>query len=164
MHLANGFKLIYERVKDATRKLYASKTSLPEEEDAELDFGVPAEELQNIKLVYEKDGKIMISKTGIPSEDDIATTITADGEVVISDEDEPVPPGPVPGYDKFKVGEYVFGAKLNVSKDTTELDELLLNYQSESAFDAVIMAADPSGDDELSAAMYIAKSFGDEAA
>ena len=123
MQLVNGFKLIYERMTDGARTLYATKTGIPNVEDAELAFGLSKEEIADIKLVYEKDGQIMVSFTGIPSVEDVPATITADGELVIGDSDEPVPPTPVTG--KLVIGNSIEQFKVALDMSIDEVVEIL---------------------------------------
>ena len=65
MNLQNGYKVIYEKAADGKRTFYASTDGLFAGADviAEVTIG-------EYKLVYEKDGKIYGSTTGIPANDD----------------------------------------------------------------------------------------------
>lgn len=65
MNLQNGYKVIYEKAADGKRTFYASKDGLfaGAEVITEATIG-------EYKLVYEKDGKIYGSTTGVPAEDD----------------------------------------------------------------------------------------------
>ena len=86
MKLGNGFKLVYEkRVDDNTRKLYASKESVPTSTDGELDPNLDA--LNGIKLVYQKEGKIWGSKENYPTSDDTSAVVKVDGTPLFVDSD-----------------------------------------------------------------------------
>lgn len=64
MNLQNGYKTVYEKVEEDKRVFYASKTGLfkDAEEIAKIDLG-------QYKLVYEANGKICGSISGIPNKD-----------------------------------------------------------------------------------------------
>lgn len=65
MDLQNGYKVVYEKAADGKRTFYASTDGLFAGADviAEATIG-------EYKLVYEKDGRIYGSTTGVPAEDD----------------------------------------------------------------------------------------------
>lgn len=65
MNLQNGYKTVYEKVEEDKRIFYASKTGLfkDAEEIAKIDLG-------QYKLVYEANGKICGSISGIPNKDE----------------------------------------------------------------------------------------------
>ena len=68
MNLQNGYKTVYEKVEEDKRVFYASKTGLfkDAEEIAKIDLG-------QYKLVYEANGKICGSISGIPNKDEDIT-------------------------------------------------------------------------------------------
>ena len=80
MDLKNGYKVIYEKVTKndevTTKTLYATKDAVC---DPTTDEDVAVAEFVDgaYKLIYEKDGKIYGSETGIPTADD--KTICLDG-------------------------------------------------------------------------------------
>ena len=65
MNLQNGYKVIYEKAADDKRTFCASKTGVfaDAEEIGRLAVG-------EYKLIYEKNGQVFGSKTGIPADDD----------------------------------------------------------------------------------------------
>lgn len=68
--------LIYEKLVEAVRKLYASTTNIPSEEDTELTYkrsdGTEIE-LSRTALYYEKNKKLYMAKEGskIPTDEDV---------------------------------------------------------------------------------------------
>ena len=66
MNLQNGYKVIYDSAANNEHIFYASKTGVFA--DAEEIVKLAAGEY---KLVYEKNGCIYGSKTGVPTEDEI---------------------------------------------------------------------------------------------
>lgn len=65
MTLKNGYKVIYEEIKDGKRIFRASKTGVFA--DAEV---IAEAEIGKYKLIYEKDGRFYGSETGVPTDDD----------------------------------------------------------------------------------------------
>ena len=65
MDLQNGYKVIYEKVADGNRTFYASKNGLFAGAEVVTEAAIG-----EYKLVYEKDGKIYGSKTGVPATGD----------------------------------------------------------------------------------------------
>lgn len=104
MNLQNDYKVLYEKAADGKRTFYASKTGLFE--DAEVIAEIASSEY---KLIYEKNGKIFGSITGVPAADDyrfaafdavLATATEATDVASVEDpanevEDEPVDEEPV---------------------------------------------------------------------
>ena len=102
MNLKNGYKSLYEIIENTKRIFKASKTNRFEdaEEIGELD-------VSNVKLVYEKGGKIYASSEKVPTPDDVVVTafdavikeaendyedITGEGEALEEEDDiDPVP-------------------------------------------------------------------------
>ena len=65
MNLQNGYKVIYEKVADNKRAIYASKTGAFADAEKILEVA-----MGEYKLIYEKNGQIYGSTTGIPAEGD----------------------------------------------------------------------------------------------
>lgn len=65
MNLQNGYKVLYEKAADGKRTFYASNTGLFANAEVIAEFA-----MGEYKLIYEKDGKIYGSTTGIPAEGD----------------------------------------------------------------------------------------------
>ncbi len=65
MNLQNGYKVIYEKAADGKRTFLASKTGVFA--DAEV---IAELEMSKYKLIYEKNGKIYCSESGVPSGND----------------------------------------------------------------------------------------------
>ena len=65
MTLQNDYKVLYAKATNEKRAFYASKTGLFK--DAEL---ITEAKIGEYKLIYEKNGGIYGSITGVPSEDD----------------------------------------------------------------------------------------------
>ena len=65
MNLQNGYRVVYDRAADGKHAFYASKTGVFA--DAELIMEV---EDGKYKLIYEKDGAIYGSVTGVPADGD----------------------------------------------------------------------------------------------
>ena len=65
MELKNGYKVLYEVIEDGKRTFYADKCN----GDAAKQIGGQIT-IGSYKLVYERDGQIYGSTTGIPAEDD----------------------------------------------------------------------------------------------
>lgn len=66
MNLQNSYKVIFEKTADGKRTFYASKTGVfadAERISEELEIG-------KYKLIYEKDGNIYGSETGVPAKND----------------------------------------------------------------------------------------------
>lgn len=91
MELKNGYKVIYDEAANGEHTFYASKTGI----------FADAEELVKIatgeyKLVYEKDGQLYGSKTGIPTDgdthlSDFDKVFVADNEPGADDEESTAP-------------------------------------------------------------------------
>ena len=77
MKLNPEFKVVYEKTIADERKLYAAKNHIPSDSDGELDPNLDA--LKDIKLVYEKNGKLYGSKENIPTANDTSPIVTVDG-------------------------------------------------------------------------------------
>ena len=65
MNLQNGYKVIYDKAADGKHAFYASKTGV----FADADLIMEAEN-GGYKLVYEKDGAIYGSVSGVPADGD----------------------------------------------------------------------------------------------
>lgn len=83
MELKNGYKVIYDTAANGEHVFSASKTGIFS--DAE-ELGRFAE--GKYKLIYEKDGHIYGSETGIPADDDYCFE-EFDAVLVVTEEDEP---------------------------------------------------------------------------
>lgn len=73
MNLQNGYKVIYEKAANGKRTFYASKSGVFA--DAE-QIGEPIE-IGKYKLIYEKNGKIYGSETGMPNFDENGEAVDA---------------------------------------------------------------------------------------
>ena len=72
MNLQNGYKVIYEKIADGNeRTFYATKTAVC---DPAVDDVITTAEIGKYKLIYEKDGQLFGSTTGIPAEGDYCFT------------------------------------------------------------------------------------------
>lgn len=67
MNLQNGYKVIYEKIADNKRAFYATQTGVC---DPEVDSKIVEVNIGDYKLIYEKDGQIYGSTTGIPADGD----------------------------------------------------------------------------------------------
>lgn len=81
MDLKNGYKVIYDIAKDDERTFYASKTGVFA--DAEQ---ITTTSIGEYKLVYEKNGMLYGSTTGIPASTDYC--FEAFNKVFVADEPE----------------------------------------------------------------------------
>ena len=94
MNLKNGYKVLYAEAAEGMRTFKASKTGTFA--DAEIIAEI---EMGKYKLIYEKEGQIYGSETGVPSEADISfdafkavlnTEEASENEVVEEEAVEPV--------------------------------------------------------------------------
>ena len=67
MNLQNGYKVIYEKITDNKRAFYATQTGVC---NPEVDSKIVEVNIGDYKLIYEKDGQIYGSVTGIPADGD----------------------------------------------------------------------------------------------
>lgn len=80
--------LIYEKLVEVARKLYASKTNIPSEEDTKLTYkrsdGTEIE-LSRTALYYEKNKKLYMAKEGskIPTDEDVEIGVFVGDEQII---------------------------------------------------------------------------------
>lgn len=80
--------LIYEKLVEAVRKLYASTTNIPSEEDTELTYkrsdGTEIE-LSRTALYYEKNKKLYMAKEGskIPTDEDVEIGVFVGDQQII---------------------------------------------------------------------------------
>lgn len=95
MTLKNGYKVIYDKAAEGKRAFYASKTGIfAGAEKIGEDF-----EIGKYKLIYEKDGSIYGSETGLPAEGDhcfeefnkvfVVDEVTEDAETAKGAETDP---------------------------------------------------------------------------
>lgn len=83
MKLQNDYKIIYEKMVEGKRHLYAGKNSVPAEEDVEIKYDALTEDqVKAFKLIYESGEGFKGSDTGLPGESDKAFALT-DGKVAI---------------------------------------------------------------------------------
>ena len=94
MELKNGYKLIYEKLIDGIKKLFATKNTVPSIEDKPIDLGISAEQEAALKLVYQKEDNLWCSTKNVPTTDDIMLHLTIDGEEVLGPSDGPTPVAP----------------------------------------------------------------------
>lgn len=94
MNLQNGYKVIYEKIADGERTFFASK--LDGTKATQIGDAI---EIGKYKLVYEKDGQIYGSETGVPTKGDdcfdafnAVFKAAAETATVTEDDDEPVQP------------------------------------------------------------------------
>jgi hypothetical protein len=69
MNLQNGYKVLYEKVADGKRTFFASKSGT----FADAEQIGEAIEIGKYKLIYEKNGKIYCSESGVPADTDQPT-------------------------------------------------------------------------------------------
>ena len=67
MNLQNGYKVIYEKAADGKRTFYATKNVAC---DPAVDDKIVEATIGEYKLIYEKDGQLYGSTTGIPTAGD----------------------------------------------------------------------------------------------
>ena len=67
MNLQNGYKVIYEKIANGERTFYATENAKC---DPAVDEEIVTVAIGDYKLVYEKNGKIYGSATGVPAEGD----------------------------------------------------------------------------------------------
>ena len=67
MNLQNGYKVIYEKIADGERTFYATENAKC---DPTVDEKIVTAAIGDYKLVYEKNGQIYGSTTGVPAEGD----------------------------------------------------------------------------------------------
>lgn len=84
MNLQNGYKVLFEKASDGKRTFLASKTGILVDAEAIAEF-----EIGKYKLVYEKNGKIYCSESGVPAANDQPTKAFDKILVEADDEDEP---------------------------------------------------------------------------
>lgn len=85
MNLPDGYKLLYEFIKENKKSIFAAKALPDFENDAEVSFGDA--DLEGIKLVYMKDGSIYVSKKNVVTEDDQKVLVYAGDDLIIGVED-----------------------------------------------------------------------------
>lgn len=83
MDLKNGYKVIYDVAKDGERSFYASESGKFEGADL-----IATATIGEYKLIYEKDGQIFGSATGIPAAGDHCF---AEFNKVFAEAEEPAP-------------------------------------------------------------------------
>lgn len=96
MKLQNDYKIIYEKLVEGKRHLYAGKNAVPSEEDVEVKYdSLTEEQVKAFKLIYESGEGFKGSEAGIPDKADKAfaltdgtTTIFAGDKYQISKKDE----------------------------------------------------------------------------
>jgi hypothetical protein len=71
MNLQNGYKVLYEVAADGKRTFYATKNVVC---DPAVDDKIANVTIGEYKLVYEKDGQIYGSTTGVPTTEDQCLT------------------------------------------------------------------------------------------
>ena len=71
MNLQNGYKVLYEVAADGKRTFYATKNIVC---DPKSDDEIAKVTIGEYKLIYEKDGQIYGSTTGIPTAEDQCIT------------------------------------------------------------------------------------------
>lgn len=87
MNLQNGYKVLYEKVADGKRTFFASKTGIfADAEQISDEF-----EIGKYKLIYERDGRVYASESGVPAEDDVCMEafdkVVLDESVAMPDEE-----------------------------------------------------------------------------
>lgn len=88
MKLQNGYKIIYEKIVEGERHLFAGKGSVPSAEDVEIKYdSLTEEQVKAFKLIYEADEGFKGSAECIPTEDDAAFALT-DGTATVLAGDE----------------------------------------------------------------------------
>lgn len=67
MDLQNGYKVIYDKAENGYRTFYASKSGVFADATPITEEAI---KIGQYKLIYEKDGKIYGSTTGVPADND----------------------------------------------------------------------------------------------
>jgi hypothetical protein len=67
MNLQNGYKVVYEKAADGKRTFYATNNPKC---DPNVDDKIVEATIGEYKLIYEKNGKIYGSTTGVPADSD----------------------------------------------------------------------------------------------
>ena len=83
MKLQNDYKLVYEKVVDGKRHLFASKNSIPSDADVEVKYdSLTEDQVKAFKLIYEAGEGFKGASERVPGEADQAFALT-DGTVTI---------------------------------------------------------------------------------
>ena len=83
MKLQNGYQLIYEKIVDGKRHLFAGKSHIPTDADVEIKYdSLTEDQVKAFKLIYEAGEGFKGAAERIPGEDDQAFALT-DGTVTI---------------------------------------------------------------------------------
>ncbi len=83
MKLQNGYKLIYEKIVDGKKHLFAGKSHVPTDADVEIKYdSLTEDQVKAFKLIYEAGEGFKGAAERIPGEDDQAFALT-DGTVTI---------------------------------------------------------------------------------
>lgn len=88
MKLQNGYKIIYEKVVEGRRHLFAGKNNVPSTEDVEIKYdSLTEEQVRAFKLIYEAGEGFKGSANCIPTEEDVTFALT-DGTTTVFAGDE----------------------------------------------------------------------------
>ena len=90
MELKNGYKLLYQYIKENKKQIFGTKATAPDfEADVALTYkaGEGEADLEGIKLVYFTAGNIYTSKTGVPTADDQKVLVYVGEDLIIGEED-----------------------------------------------------------------------------
>lgn len=117
MNLQNGYKVIYEKTADGKRIFYATKNSKC---DPTVDTKIAEATIGEYKLVYEKDGKIYCSTTGIPANSDVC--IDGLEEVFVEAKEPVVTPAEEPAAAYSRRSKKTVAVEKPVEEVTEEVD------------------------------------------
>ena len=86
----NGYKLLYQFIKENEKHIFGTKAAAPDfENDVALTYKAGGEDadLTGIKLVYFKDGCIYTSKENIPTANDQKVLVYIGEDLIIGEAD-----------------------------------------------------------------------------
>lgn len=88
MKLQNGYKIIYEKVVEGSRHLFAGKGNVPSTEDVEIKYdSLTEDQVKAFKFIYESGEGFKGSAKCVPTEEDAAFALTdGTGAVLAGDE------------------------------------------------------------------------------
>lgn len=85
MKLQNGYKIIYEKIVEGERHLFAGKGNVPSTEDVEIKYdSLTEEQVKAFKLIYEAGEGFKGSTKCIPTEDDAVFALTDGTSTVLA--------------------------------------------------------------------------------
>lgn len=88
MKLQNDYKLVYEKVVDGKRHLFAGKNSVPSDADVEVKYDTLTEDqVKAFKLIYEAGEGFKGAAERVPGEADQAFALTDGTATILAGED-----------------------------------------------------------------------------